>query len=173
MAVQPEFDDHTYLPMPVEQDDVLDLVSALTERGRHVAGPRARLVLDDDQEIPLPEPFVEVLTQVASAMSAGLAVTVAPQHLSLSTQEAADLLGVSRMTIVRLLESGQIPFDRPGRHRRIRLNDLLEHRRRQRHLAETALADMVADTERLGLYDTNQETVHEILRQARNPRPKD
>ena len=83
----------------------------------------------------------EVLVQVAAAMRAGLAVTVAPHHLLLSTQEAADLLRISRTTLVRLLETGAIPFEKPSRHRKVRLDDLLEYRRRQRSAAELALAD--------------------------------
>ena len=57
---------------------------------------------------------------------AGLAVTLAPHHLTLSTQEAADLLRILSTTLVRLLESGVIPFDKPSRHRKVRLADLLE-----------------------------------------------
>ena len=109
----------------------------------------------------------DVLLQVAAAMKAGLAVTVAPRHLTLSTQEAADLLRISRTTLVRLLETGAIPFDKPSRHRKVRLDDLLEYRRRQRTQAELAFADMVADTERLGLYDTDPAEVKAALRAAR------
>ncbi|WP_445548469.1 MULTISPECIES: helix-turn-helix domain-containing protein [unclassified Frankia] len=55
--------------------------------------------------------------------------------MTLSAQEAADLLGISRTTLVRLLESGVIPFEKPSRHREVRLDDLLEYRRRQRNAA--------------------------------------
>jgi len=109
----------------------------------------------------------EVLLQVAAAMKAGLAVTVAPHHTTLSTQEAADLLRISRTTLVRLLEAGVIPFDKPSRHRKVRLADLLEYRERQRRQAEMALADMVADTERLDLYDLDSDDVTSALRSAR------
>jgi excisionase family DNA binding protein len=169
-ASAPRLNDQTYLPVSSEQDSVLDLVAALRARGRDVAARRPRLVLGDGREVVLPELIVDVLVQVAETMHAGLAVTVAPHNLSLSTQEAADLLGVSRMTVVRLLEAGAIPFDRPGRHRRIRMVDVLDYRHRQRRRAEQALADMVADTERLGRYEQDPAAVQAAVAEARAQR---
>lgn len=159
--------DETYLP-DEDAAEIIDFLSALQDRGRPAATPRPRLTGPDGHSVELPEPMFEVLLQVAVAMKAGLAVTVAPHHLLLSTQEAADLLRISRTTLVRLLETGAIPFEKPSRHRRVRLDDLLEYRRRQRSAAELALADMIADTERLGLYDTDPEDVQTALRAARN-----
>jgi excisionase family DNA binding protein len=140
-----------------------------TEAGKVVksAPARVRLVGPDGQGVELPESMFEVLLQVAAAMKAGLAVTVAPHHRTLSTQEAAHLLRISRTTLVRLLETGVIPFDKPSRHRKVRLDDLVEYRRRHRSRAELALADMVADTERLGLYDTDPAEVAAALKAAR------
>jgi excisionase family DNA binding protein len=158
--------DETYLP-DEDAAEIIDFLSALRDRGRQAAAPRPRLTGPDGRSVELPEPMFEVLLQVAVAMQAGLAVTVAPHHLLLSTQEAADLLRISRTTLVRLLETGAIPFEKPSRHRRVRLNDLLEYRRRQRSAAELALADMIADTERLGLYDADPEEVKAALRAAR------
>ena len=129
-----------------------------------------RLVATDGTSVELPAQVHEVLLQVVTAMEAGLAVTVAPHHLTLSTQEAADLLGVARTTLVRLLETGAIPFDKPSRHRKVKLVDLLDYRERQRSQAEQALADMVADTERLGLYDESPEDIREALKAARAER---
>jgi excisionase family DNA binding protein len=144
--------DQTYLPRE-DTGEIIDFLSALRDRGRQAAEPRARLTAPDGRSVALPEPMFEVLLQVAAAMKAGLAVTVAPHHLTLSTQQAADLLHISRTTLVRLLETGVIPFEKPSRHRKVRLDDLLEYRRRQRNAAELAFTDMIADTERLGLYD--------------------
>jgi excisionase family DNA binding protein len=109
----------------------------------------------------------DVLLQVATAMKAGLAVTVAPHHLTLSTQAVADLLRISRTTLVRLLENGVISFEKPSRHRKVRLHDLLEYRRRQRDAAELAFADMVPDTERLGLYELDPGEARAALKTAR------
>lgn len=158
--------DETYLPRE-DTAEIIDFLSALRGRGREPASPRPRLTGPDGRSVELPEPMFEVLLQVAAAMKAGLAVTVAPHHLTLSTQEAADLLRISRTTLVRLLEAGAIPFEKPSRHRKVRLDDLLDYRRRQRSQAELAFADMVADTQRLGLYDADPAEVKAALKAAR------
>lgn len=141
--------------------------SAIRERGGQSADPPPRLIGPDGQSVELSASIFQVLMQVAAAMKAGLAVTVAPHHVTLSTQEAADLLRVSRTTLVRLLETGAIPFEKPSRHRKVRLDDLLEYRRRERGQAELAFADMIADTERLGLYDVDPAQVRAALKAAR------
>jgi excisionase family DNA binding protein len=158
--------DETYLPRE-DTAEIIDFLSALRDRGRGAADPRPRLTGPDGRSVELPEPMFEVLLQVAAAMKAGLAVTVAPHHRTLSTQEAADLLRISRTTLVRLLETGAIPFEKPSRHRKVRLDDLLEYRRRQRSQAERAFADMVADAERLSLYDADPAEVRAALKDAR------
>jgi excisionase family DNA binding protein len=158
--------DETYLPRE-DVGEIIDFLSALRDRGRQTAESRPRLTGPDGRSVELPEPMFAVLLQVAAAMKAGLAVTVAPHHLTLSTQEAADLLRISRTTLVRLLETGVIPFEKPSRHRRVRLDDLLEYRRRQRNAAELALTDMIADTERLGLYDVDPDETRAALKAAR------
>ncbi|RKV67655.1 MAG: DNA-binding protein, partial [Actinomyces sp.] len=61
--------------------------------------------------------MVDVLRRVAEAMRQGMAVSVVPRHTVLSTQQAADMLGISRPTLVRMLEEGEIPFIRRRRHR--------------------------------------------------------
>ena len=93
---------------------------------------RATLIGPDGTRLQLPGEVFEVLREVVVALSQGLAITVAPHQAVLSTSEAAQLLGVSRPTLVRLLESGEIPFDKPSRHRRVRLADLLAYQERCR-----------------------------------------
>lgn len=159
---------HTYLPTEgAETARVIDFLAHLRAAGRTTPATVPKLVSSDGQTVEIPELMFAALAQVAEAMRAGLAVTVAPHHLTLSTQEAADLLQVSRTTLVRLLETGVIPFDKPNRHRKVRLDDLLRYRDTQRHRAEQALADMVADSERLGLYNDDSKVAHAALRAAR------
>jgi excisionase family DNA binding protein len=139
--------DRTFMP---PGGDLITQIEAFLSQHSHSG---TKLVSADGQTVELPDEFFDILAHVATAMQQGLAVSVAPVHQTLSTQEAADLLGISRTTLVRLLESGEIPFTQPSRHRKVALVDLLEYRNRQRQRAEQALTDLVADAERLGFYD--------------------
>ena len=86
-------------------------------------------------------------------MADGEAVTIASVHQRLTTQEAADLLGVSRPTLVKLLESGEIPFEQPGRHRRVRLTDVLSYRQRRSIQRRESLDRMIEIADESGMYE--------------------
>jgi excisionase family DNA binding protein len=133
---------------PAERLELDELATLLTE----VSGDAA-MVAPDGTLVHLPPAVYEVLSQVIAAMRAGRAITVAPLAQRLTTQEAADLLGVSRPTLIKLLKDDEIPFEQPGRHRRIRLEDLLAYRDRRRRERGKTLDELVQQTEALGLYD--------------------
>lgn len=99
----------------------------------------------DGQSFPLTPQLRDVLTHAAQALVEGQAVVLEPQRVNLSTQEAADLLGVSRPTLVKLLERGAIPYTQPGRHRRVQLTDLLAYQQQIRHERRHTLDAMNAD----------------------------
>ena len=77
----------------------------------------ALLLGPDGEQVPLPEEVYRVLVEVVEAMREGKVITLVPHTQRLTTQEAADFLGISRPTLVKLLEDGKIPYDQPGRHR--------------------------------------------------------
>ncbi|MFI9387177.1 helix-turn-helix domain-containing protein [Kutzneria sp. NPDC052558] len=133
---------------PAERHELDELATLLSRTQADAA-----LVTPDGTLVHLPTAVYEVLSQVITAMRAGRAITVAPLAQRLTTQEAADLLGVSRPTLIKLLEDGKIPFEKPGRHRRIRLDDLLAYRDQRRQERREALDELVQQTEELGLYD--------------------
>jgi excisionase family DNA binding protein len=81
----------------------------------------------DGEQVPLPAEVYGVLINVVQAMREEKAISVLPQTQRLTTQEAADFLGISRPTFVKLLERGEIPFEQPGRHRRVFLSDLFAY----------------------------------------------
>jgi excisionase family DNA binding protein len=138
----------TVLP-PARPESLAQWVALLT-RARSEA---AALVAPDGTHLELPPEVFEVLRQVVLALSQGLAITVAPQHTVLTTSEAAHLLGVSRPTLVRLLEAGEIPYEQPNRHRRVRLADLLAYQERSQRARAAGLDEMVRRGEEGGLYD--------------------
>jgi excisionase family DNA binding protein len=158
--------ERTLLP-PEHPEGLADVLALLTP---HVAGP-ATLTGPDGTRLELPGEVFEVLREVVSALSQGLAITVAPHHTVLSTSEAAQLLGISRPTLVRLLESGEIPYDKPGRHRRVRLEDLLAYQQRSNRRRSALLDQMVADSEEAGLYDMPADASFERLPARDDERP--
>ncbi|TDB73057.1 helix-turn-helix domain-containing protein [Micromonospora sp. KC721] len=114
---------------------------------------RARLVGPDGSEIEIPDQLYGVLRDVVTALSEGLAISIAPHNTMLTTQEAADLLNISRPTLVRLLADGEMPHTMRGRHRRVLLRDVLDYQERTRQERRQALDQMTAEAEEDGLYD--------------------
>ena len=151
----------TYLPEEEVAGRFAELVTALE------ASSGAALTINGET-IDLPPAVAEALLQVVDAMRRGLAVTVAPQDQRLTTQEAADMLGISRPTLVRMLEAGEIPFEKVRRHRRLFLTDVLEFRERQRRAANEALSDIVADAQAVGAYDDDPTEARQVLKDLRS-----
>lgn len=143
-------EDRPVLP-PTDPAEQLELDELATLLSRTPAN--AALATPDGALVHLPPAVYEVLSQVITAMRAGRAITVAPLAQRLTTQEAADLLGISRPTLIKLLDDRRLPFEQPGRHRRIRLDDLLTYRDERRKERSEALDELVRQTDALGLYD--------------------
>lgn len=139
-------DIHTYVP-----EETVD--PALSAFLREAAGQTPELVSADGERLRLPKAMYDVLRQVADALSSGMGVTVAPMNARLTTQEAAEFLGISRPTLVRMLERGDIPMEKPARHRFVRLADLVDYQQRQREQRRTALDRMAREGEEDGLYE--------------------
>ena len=129
-------------------------LTALLDLGRFLEhhGEPALLLGPDGEQVPLPEEVYQVLVEVVDAMREGKAITLVPRTQRLTTQEAADFLGISRPTLVKFLEDGKIPYDQPGRHRRILFTDLLSYQERQREDRRAALDRMTEDASEAGIY---------------------
>ena len=112
-----------------------------------------KLIAPDGEEIPLPASLSSILHEIVSQLTHGNAVRVASIHEELTTQEAADILNVSRPYLIKLLEEGTIPFVKTGTHRRIRFSDLMEYKRYRDAERKRALAELAQLSQELGLYD--------------------
>ncbi len=139
-------------PMLAPEADV-QTIHALEHWLSQVDAGATRLVAPDGATIPLPESINRMVREIVHALAGGNAVTIVPVHTDLTTQQAADLLNVSRPFLVQLLESGTIPFHRTGSHRRVRLTDVMTYRRTRGQARRAALQAMAREAQDMGLYE--------------------
>jgi len=101
--------------------------------------------------IELPTKALRLLVDILGELADGNAVQVVPVHAELTTQEAADLLNVSRPYLVKLLEEGALPFHRTGKHRRVRLADLMQYKEARARASEAAMAELTRQSQELAM----------------------
>ena len=141
------------------QADELDRIEQI-ERvlGEEVPAHPARLIGPGGEETELPAALYAVLLRAAHALVAGQGIAVVPMGALLTTQQAANLLNISRPSLIKLLDEGELPYHRLRSHRRIRLSDLLEYRQRRDAAAEAAMRRMVERAQASGTYDEYRPT---------------
>jgi excisionase family DNA binding protein len=99
--------------------------------------------------VELPTSALRLLVDILSELADGNAVKVVPIHAELTTQEAADLLNVSRPHLVKLLEAGELPFHKTGKHRRVRFSDLMDYKAAQEEAGAAAMEELAAQAQAL------------------------
>jgi len=104
-----------------------------------------------ERTVTVPSQAFELFLEVLGQMANGNAVTIVPVHAELTTQQAADLLNVSRPHLVKLLGSGAIPFRRVGAHRRVAASDLFNYKKQEQVRQAKLMAELAAEGQRLGL----------------------
>jgi excisionase family DNA binding protein len=109
-----------------------------------IGGPEA-------EAMELPMVAVRLLQDILEHLAQGHGVSLIPVHAELTTQQAADMLNVSRTHLVQLLDQGEIPHRLVGTHRRVPVEDLLEYRRRSERARRQALDALTAQDQDLGL----------------------
>ena len=145
-------DSATYVPTPEEQGHLISFVEAMRERGQDVQ-PQPVVVTAAGERYELTTGMADMLVNLLRILANGQAVTIVPRHRLLTTQEAADLLNISRPTLIKILERGDVPYEMRGRHRRIRLDDLLAYQVKLHEQRAEALDEMTRSAQEEGLYD--------------------
>src|SRR3954451_22981600 len=111
--------------------------------------PRAAIELagPGNQSLPLPASVMQLLARMVHELARGNAVTVMPIHAELTTQLAANLLNISRPSLIKLLDSGDIPYHYAGTHRRVRVQDLIAYKARRNRAQKGALDEMLHEAQ--------------------------
>jgi excisionase family DNA binding protein len=135
---------------PVDETKEIKILDTLLQGSQLT---EAVLVGPGNQSTRVPASVLQLLSRIVHELASGNAVTVLPIHAELTTQQAANLLSVSRPSLIRLLEAGQIPYSYAGTHRRVRVTDLMAYQTRRAQLQKAALDEMLRDAEEQGLYE--------------------
>ncbi|MFT6463592.1 helix-turn-helix domain-containing protein [Halopseudomonas laoshanensis] len=101
--------------------------------------------------VELPTFALRLLGDILIELASGNAVRLVPVHAELTTQEGADLLNVSRPHLVKLLEAGQLPHTKTGKHRRVKLADLMSYKGQRDQAGREAINELVSQAQKLGM----------------------
>lgn len=139
-----------------QEEEKIAYESSLTLARHAFAGKSLKLYIADteqDEPIVLPYAAVALLLGMLRMMASGFGIALTPLHSELTTKQAADILHVSRPYLIKLLDAGDIPYHKVGKHRRIRREDVMAYKQAIDQRREAVLDELVAESQELGLYD--------------------
>lgn len=140
----------SYIFQPPSSDNEKKELSNLVDNLSNVG--KIALVING-QEIEVPSIIYLALTEVVKTLNNGDSVTLIPMDKELTTQQAADILNVSRPYFIKLLENGTIKFRKTGTHRKVLMQDLIEYRNKRAENRQANIEEMSKLSQELGLYD--------------------
>ena len=142
--------DETFVPTENDTEKAKDFSRILARE----FAPKTRVTIQregDGEAIEIPRPVFNVLMKVLAVMSEGKAFSLIPMDKELTTQQAADILNVSRPYLNKILDLGEISHRKVGRNRRIKISDLLDYKERQEEKCKAALQDLADEAQELDL----------------------
>jgi excisionase family DNA binding protein len=143
----------TKLPSDAEAQVAKETSRILASRMRRADSLKLRII--DERKpgvtVNLPATAVRLLVRILEEMARGNAVTLIPVQAELTTQEAADMLNISRPSLIQLLDEGKLEYRRVGTHRRVRFESLIEYKGRADTARRKALAELAAYDQELGI----------------------
>ena len=140
---------HRQLPPSAQEAAIARASGQLLSRHARNKAPLKLRVTDGEQAEPieLPAGAVALLMDILEAMAAGQGVTIIPENAELTTVQAADVLNVSRPFLIKLLDEQKIPHRKVGKHRRIRMEDVMAYKASIDAERESVLDQLAADAQ--------------------------
>ena len=145
----------TPVAAPPEQRADVAAIFRLLDSAAPVRRQRSAYMLvgPSGESISIPESVFYVLERVVEVMARGDSITIVPVGKEMTTQQAADMLNVSRQYLVRLLDEGRLPFTKTGKHRRLRIEDVLAFKEQRDRERKAGLDELTRMSEEFGGYD--------------------
>lgn len=140
--------------VPSQEQQEAAALARLLGRIAHVEkkGSRFRLVGPSGESIPIPPAVLHLLGHMVDILARGDALTLVPVGKTLTTQQAADILNVSRQYLVKILDEGRLPFTKTGKHRRLQIKDVLAFKKQRDAGRKAALDELTQLSEQIGGY---------------------
>ncbi|KAA3650473.1 MAG: helix-turn-helix domain-containing protein [Bacteroidetes bacterium] len=150
-------DNYLDIKKPSKKEQILAMASynALATTLEHINKENPEIEIEQTEEkIKIPLSALKLLVKILKATSQGKPISVVPIATEMTTQAAAELLSCSRPHFVKLLEQGEIPFIKVGKHRRVKFEDVINYKKRMKAKQEDLLIKMMRTDEKSGLYDS-------------------
>ena len=142
-------------PSKEEQEIAIESYDALASVIAHLKSKDPEIEIEETGErIKIPLSALKLLGEILQAMSKGKPFSLVPLATEVTTQKAAEILGCSRPHLVKLLEDGEIAFNKVGKHRRVLLEDVTAYKVKMKETQKQHLINIMKSDEELELYDS-------------------
>ncbi|WP_292763622.1 helix-turn-helix domain-containing protein [Nostoc sp. NOS(2021)] len=141
--------------MPTDSSILTEAEAEAIKQLEQILNPensQLKLAAANGEEMTIPDSVCCVLRQVVQAMASGKNVSIVTHNPELTTQQAADLLNVSRPYLIKLLEQGELPYIMVGTHRRVKFEDLRKYKQQRDTKRRQLLDELIAESQELGFY---------------------
>ena len=147
--------EYTTRPSKQEQQMAMESYNALSAMLEKLETNTPEIEIQETHEkVRIPLRALKLLAKILEATSQGKPISIVPIAAEMTTQAAAELLGCSRPHLVKLLETGEIPFTKVGKHRRVKFEDVIKYKKKKREEREALLIDIMKGDEEADLYDS-------------------
>jgi excisionase family DNA binding protein len=144
-------------PTKQEQKTAMESYHAICAMLTQLNSSTVEIEIEETKEkIKIPLHALKLLAKILEATSKGNPISIISIATELTTQAAAEFLGCSRPHLVKLLEEGEIPFTKVGKHRRVKFEDCVGYKKRKREEREALLVEIMKGDEEIGLYDSQR-----------------